>query len=272
MKVPRLAMFNDLTGFGRCSTTVSLPVISAMQVQVCPVPTAIFSNHTGFPIHHSDDYTAHLREYLRPWKELGLAFDGIYCGFLGNIEQVRIVEEFLNDFQPEIFVLDPVMGDHGKPYSSISPDYCEKLKKLLSRATLIIPNLTEACLLTGTPYKEQSWTDYELKDICRKLAALCPGDIVITGLLRNSQYVNYIWQDDHRTTCTAFKTGGSRPGTGDLFASILVADALHHVELDVSVHKASDFVAKCIAGSEEEGVPVQEGVVFEKYLGELASL
>ena len=112
--VPRLAMINDIAGFGRCSTTVSLPVISVMKVQVCPVPTSVLSNHLGFPLCHFDDYTPHMRDYVNVWKELGLTFDGLYCGFLGKEEQIDIVREFVEMFRPPLFLLDPVMGDHGK--------------------------------------------------------------------------------------------------------------------------------------------------------------
>ena len=100
--VPRLAMINDIAGFGRCSTTVSLPVISVLGVQVCPVPTSILSNHLGFPVCHRDDYTPHMQAYIHAWKDLGLSFDGLYCGFLGNEEQIGIVEEFLSLFHPPL--------------------------------------------------------------------------------------------------------------------------------------------------------------------------
>lgn len=269
MSIPRLAMINDIAGFGRCSTTVSLPVISVMQVQVCPVPTSILSNHLGFPACHIDDYTPHMREYLRVWKELGLTFDGLYCGFLGNTEQVSIVEEFLADFHPGFFLLDPVLGDHGRYYSTVTPKHRDMLKRLLPHADIITPNITEACLLTDTPCKDGFWTDYDLHSICEKLAALCSGSIVITGLRGDSFYLNYIWQNGRRTTYTTPISGAPRPGAGDLFASILAADALNHTELTASVQKASDFVAHCIAGSEEAGIPIKEGVIFEKYLREL---
>lgn len=101
--VPRLAMINDIAGFGRCSTTVSLPVISVMKVQVCPVPTSVLSNHLGFPLCHFDDYTSHMRDYINVWNELGLTFDGLYCGFLGNEEQIDIVREFVEMFRPPLF-------------------------------------------------------------------------------------------------------------------------------------------------------------------------
>ncbi len=268
-EIPRLAMINDIAGFGRCSTTVSLPVISAMEVQVCPVPTSILSNHLGFPLCHFDDYTPHMREYLRPWQEMGITFDGLYCGFLGSVEQFSIVEEFLDAFEPGLFLLDPVMGDHGKPYSTITGEHCRRMKSLMGRADILTPNITEACLLTDTPCRESYWTDYELLSLCEKLSELCPGKIVITGLTHASFFMNYIWENKSRSTYLAPAAGSSRPGTGDLFASILAADALHHRDFYASVKKAADFVALCIQGSERANIPVREGVIFEKYLGEL---
>ncbi len=271
--VPRLAMINDIAGFGRCSTTVSLPVISAMQVQVCPVPASILSNHLGFPICYFDDYTPHIREYLNAWKELGISFDGLYCGFLGSVEQMNIVEEFIRDFKPPFVLLDPVMGDHGKAYSTITKEHCERMRGLISHADLITPNITEACLLTGSTYKNSGWTTPELEKLCEKLSLLCPGDMVITGLQNSDCFSNYIYRRHTQigSLYSVPSAGHSRPGTGDLFASILAADALHHVPLDESVRKAADFVALCIHGSEAAGIPVQEGVIFEKYLWHLFS-
>lgn len=264
----RLAMINDIAGFGRCSTTVSLPVISAMEVQVCPVPTSVLSNHLGFPICHVDDYTPHMREYLQAWRELGLTFDGLYCGFLGSMEQVRIVEEFLEWFRPPLFLLDPVMGDHGKLYSGIAEEHCERLRELAGKADILTPNVTEACLLTDTPFQADP-SEQELHAICQKLSQHCPGSIVITGLEHNGQLINFILENEKESTYATPRAGASRPGTGDLFASILAADALHGRNLASSVRKAADFISLCIRGSEQANVPVAEGVIFEKYLREL---
>ena len=272
--VPRLAMINDIAGFGRCSTTVSLPVISVMKVQVCPVPTSVLSNHLGFPLCHFDDYTSHMRDYIKIWKELGLTFDGLYCGFLGNEEQIDIVREFVEMFRPPLFLLDPVMGDHGRAYSSITETHVQKMKELLPLADIITPNITEACLLTGTPWKDGEWTMQELSGLCERLASLCLKDsvsasIVITGIRQGDFLVNFLWDDGVYTTVASPIAGASRPGTGDIFASILAADAVRGETLLASVQKAANFVGLCIAGSEKAGTPVQEGVVFEKYLAAL---
>ncbi|HAD54410.1 MAG TPA: pyridoxamine kinase [Lachnospiraceae bacterium] len=280
--VPRLAMINDIAGFGRCSTTVSLPVISVMKVQVCPVPTSVLSNHLGFPLCHFDDYTSHMRDYIKVWNELGLTFDGLYCGFLGNEEQIDIVREFVEMFRPPLFLLDPVMGDHGRAYSSITETHVQKMKELLPLADIITPNITEACLLTGTPWKDREWTMPELSGLCERLADICQQEsvssgeasvgtvssasIVITGIRQGDSLVNFLWDDGVYTTVSTPIAGASRPGTGDIFASILAADAVRGETLLTSVQKAANFVGLCNAGSEKAGTPVQEGVVFEKYL------
>lgn len=284
--VPRLAMINDIAGFGRCSTTVSLPVISVMKVQVCPVPTSVLSNHLGFSLCHFDDYTSHMRDYIKVWKELGLTFDGLYCGFLGNEEQIDIVREFVKMFHPPLFLLDPVMGDHGRAYSSITKTHVQKMKELLPLADIITPNITEACLLTGTPWKDGEWAMQGLSGLCEKLADICQtasitsaevstgttasgASIVITGIRQGDSLVNFLWDDGVYTTVSTPIAGASRPGTGDIFASILAADAVRGETLLTSVQKAANFVGLCIAGSEKAGTPVQEGVVFEKYLAAL---
>lgn len=284
--VPRLAMINDIAGFGRCSTTVSLPVISVMKVQVCPVPTSVLSNHLGFSLCHFDDYTSHMRDYIKVWNELGLTFDGLYCGFLGNEEQIDIVREFVEMFRPPLFLLDPVMGDHGRAYSSITETHVQKMKELLPLADIITPNITEACLLTGISWKDGEWTMQELSGLCEQFADICQrasvasgeatvgtsangASIVITGIRQGDSLINFLWDDGVYTTVSTPIAGASRPGTGDIFASILAADAVRGETLLTSVQKAANFVGLCIAGSEKAGTPVQEGVVFEKYLAAL---
>ena len=223
-----------------------------------------------------------MRDYIKVWNELGLTFDGLYCGFLGNEEQIDIVREFVEMFRPPLFLLDPVMGDHGRAYSSITETHVQKMKELLPLADIITPNITEACLLTGTPWKDGEWTMQELSGLCERLADICQQEsvssseasvgtvsgasIVITGIRQGDSLVNFLWDDGIYTTVASPIAGASRPGTGDIFASILAADAVRGETLLTSVQKAANFVGLCIAGSEKAGTPVQEGVVFEKYL------
>lgn len=251
-RIPKkIAMINDIAGYGRCSTTVSLPIISAMQVQVCPVPTSIFSNHTGFPVHFMHDCTDILPEYLEKWRELELTFDGIYCGFLGSVTQIGIVKDFLAsqtgnaghsrisaDGKRPIVILDPVMGDHGRAYRTITPQHCEEMKELLTMADIITPNITEACLLTGAAYRESGWTAEELKELTEKLHSMGPDKIVITGMQDGDDFVNFISVKKESEElpdcsnsyccgcCRMHIAGESRPGTGDIFASVIAADAV----------------------------------------------
>lgn len=271
----KLAMINDLTGFGRCSLAVAVPVVSVMGVQACPVPTSLFSNHMAFPIWHSDDYTPHMQDYLDCWEKLHLHFDGILCGFLGNTAQAAILSRFMEQQKAaggSTIILDPVMGDHGKLYSSITPAYFDAMKELLKHADIITPNLTEACFLTDSPFPDRLPDTVFLASIADKLHALGPSRIVITGLYENSFYYNYlsVLQPSHAKKLYTTQAGGpSRHGTGDLFASIIAADALNGVPFGASVKKAAEFVRICTKGSAAANIPIEEGVCFEKYLDRL---
>ena len=131
----KIAAINDLSGFGRCSLAVALPLISHLGIQCCPLPTAILSNHTGYPSFHFDDYTPSIPAYMAEWKKLELEFDGILTGFLGSQEQIHLVEQFIREFTTPrtIIIVDPVMGDYGKPYATYTPEMCQGMKICLKR-------------------------------------------------------------------------------------------------------------------------------------------
>ncbi len=265
----KIAAINDLTGYGRCALTVSMPVISHMKIQCCPVPTSILSNHTGYEEYFFDDYTGRLAAYLRMWKKLGLEFDGIMSGFLGSKEQIGIVEEFIRQFRKKntIVVVDPVMGDHGKIAGTYTEEMCHEMRKLVSYADIITPNLTEACKLTDTPYRESGWKMAELFELTGKLRAMGPEKVVITGIPQGKFIANYMNQENEEPmllrTC---REGTERCGTGDLFASIIAADAVNGVSFVSSVRKASLFVKKCMIKSMEMGIDRKNGVCFEEIL------
>ena len=190
----KIAVINDLSGYGRCSLTVAIPVLSAMGIQCCPVPTAILSNHTEFPVYFFDDYTDKMRAYAGKWKELGLTFEGISTGFLGSAEQIAIVMDFVEMFRREdtmVFV-DPVMGDHGVRYTTYTEEMCEEMKKLAALADVVTPNVTEACILTDTPYKESGWTRKELLNMAMKLRHMGAEAVVITGVREGDFYTNVV--------------------------------------------------------------------------------
>lgn len=264
----KIAVINDFSGFGRCSISVALPVISMLRIQCCPLPTSIFSNHTGFPSYFFDDYTAKMPAYIAQWKELGLQFDGICTGFLGSEEQIRIVTDFFKDFKTEknLVIVDPVMGDYGKTYSTYTPDMCLEMKKLVSYADILTPNVTEACILTDTPYQEK----FRLKDyesMALSLSKQGPKKIVITGIVQGDFIANYCFEEGQPPKIIrSHKVGTQRSGTGDIFAAIIAADAVNGVPFRDSVKKASRFIKKCILKSIELDIPLTDGVCFEEVL------
>lgn len=268
----KIAAINDLTGFGRCALTVAIPVISHMKIQCCPVPTSILSNHTGYPEYFFDDYTERLSAYLAMWKKLDLSFDGIISGFLGSVEQIAMVQEFIKKFRKEntVVVIDPVMGDHGKIAGTYTEEMCTEMRKLVSLADIITPNLTECCKLTDTPYREKGWKKKELLLMAEKLHAMGPEKIVITGISQGEFIANFMYRKGEEPQMfRTHKEGDERCGTGDLFASIIAADAVNGVEFDRSVKKASQFVKKCMVKSMEMKIEPKNGVCFEEILQQL---
>ncbi len=267
----KIAVVNDFSGFGRCSIAVALPIISVMKLQCCPVPTAIFSNHTGFESYFFEDYTKNMEAYTAQWKKLDLQFAGICTGFLGSVEQIALVGQFLKDFtRPETMVLiDPVMGDYGKPYPTYTLEMCREMKQLVRYAHILTPNVTEACMLTDTPYKEK-WHVSEIEEMARALSAMGPEKIVITGIPQGSFVANLCYEKGKESRVRrTHKVGTSRSGTGDIFAAILAADAVNGVAFDASVKKASAFIKKCIISSMEKDIPLTDGVCFEEHLHRL---
>ena len=265
----KIAAVNDMTGFGRCSLAASIPIISHLGVQCCAVPTAILSNHTGFPSFHMDDYTRHFTAYTEEWKKLDLRFRAILTGFLGSEEQFRLVERFIDDFTgPDTVVcVDPVMGDYGRLYSSYTEGMCRAMRTLVKRARIITPNLTEACILTGAEYHPGVWRRRELFALLAKLHAMGPEKIVITGIPQGEFIANLSSTADGPPSLTRqHRAGEQRSGTGDVFASIVAADAVNGVAFDRSIRRASAFVKKCILRSIELGIPATDGVCFEELL------
>lgn len=274
---PALAVIQDLSGIGRCSLSVALPVISACGVQACPLPTAVFSAHTGYPSFYKKDLTPILSDIFSSWEQLERHWNGIYCGYLGNREQMAVLSSYIKKEKslcPDVkIILDPVMGDHGKLYQSLADDYALSMKKFVSLADVITPNITEACILTGTPFKEGNWCETSLLTISKKLHQLGPTKIIITGIHRNRHFHNFIYDADTGTfeNYAVPVSGASRPGTGDLFASIIAALYLKDYTLFESVKTAADFIAACVKCSEEANVPVCEGVIFENCLSLLTN-
>ncbi len=268
----KIAVINDFTGFGRCSVAVALPIISQMRVQCCPLPTSIFSNHTGFKEFYFDDYTRHMQDYIDKWKVLDLHFNGILSGFLGSVEQIEIVRRFIRDFGDDTtkVIIDPVMGDNGKPYPTYTAAMCEAMKELVKSADILTPNLTEACILTNTPYTPDSFTLKDYYQLAAHLSSTGASRIVITGIAMGDYIGNIIYEKGSKPhVLRQRRVGHERSGTGDVFASIIAADAVHNTDFVASVRKASGFVKKCIAVTEKFDIPPTDGVCFEEILHNL---
>lgn len=272
----KLIVINDMVGVGRCSMTVAIPVISACKVQACPVPTSVFSNHTGFPTFFKEDLTEALPSYLEGLSKVPVNFQGIYCGYLGSMKQIKLVGNYIRkskkEYSPSV-ILDPIMGDHGKCYRTITPEFCNEMRSLLPYADIITPNITEACILTETDYHPGRYTTEELLSICFKLKELGASKIIITGIKDEHNFYNFIFEDKNNSLLMDTPIAGeSRPGTGDIFTSIISALVLRDYNLADAVKVASKFIATCTAETSKLNVPVQEGVALELFLSELTGL
>jgi pyridoxine kinase len=212
-------------------------------------------------------------KFTEEWGKLGLRFDGILTGFLGSVEQIEIVSRFMSRFKTDenITVIDPVMGDGGKLYPTYSPLLADKMSELVAYADILTPNLTEACILTKTEY-DKDMDDAALLKICEKLEELGPKKIVISGLERGEDLANFIYESDSAEkwqVLTEHKAGPCRAGTGDVFSSIIAADAVLGRDMVASVAHASSFIAKSLRKTAELGMPLADGICFEEYLSEI---
>lgn len=272
----KIAVINDIAGYGRCAMTVLLPIISYMGVQACPLPTSIFSNNTAFPHFFMDDYTDRMEAYIENWKKLGLTFDGIATGYLGSVRQIAIVKRFIREFSEEntLVLVDPVMGDHGRLYSAYTAELCTELRKLVALSDIITPNLTEACYLLDIPYRERGWTRKELFTMAERLSAMGPSKVVITGIVQGEFIANYVYVKSEEGEPKArfsriHKADAERCGTGDVFAAVIAADAVNGIPFDKSVKKAATFVKQCIEEAVKWKTPSTDGVPFEEILYKL---
>lgn len=283
MRPPKLAIFNDLSGYGRCSLTVEIPVVSALGIQACPVPTSVLSNHTGFPKEYKVDLTEHMAPYVKAWEELDLSFDGILTGYMNYETQVRLASGFIEKTATDstVIFVDPAMADNGKLYRGFSEEYASYIKEqLIRKATIVKPNITEACILTGFDYEEiirdsKEHTMRKLKshlmNIMDELSSFGPADIVITGIERGGSIINAVSEGGEVKFFTGRKTGGNRPGTGDIFSAITCASVMKGMAFGKAVAKAADFVSTAIRISDDAMVPPEEGVIFENILSKLSA-
>lgn len=271
----KIALINDISGYGRCSLTVQIPIISALGVQTCPVPTGIFSNHTGYESYVKHDLTSFLDDYLDQWIRLGLKFDGICIGYLTSPSQVQIAERMIKELKKDegIVILDPVMGDDGHLYSGYTQETATAVSELIKYADIITPNTTELSFLTGSEYDSKKDILHWI-GVCGELSERTSGSIILTGVT-DGDYISNICigasadKDNDEKITDVVKVpmvGNHRPGTGDVFSAIIAADALNKISLKTSVEKASDFICKCLKRSDELDIPLSDGLCFEEFL------
>lgn len=275
IKPKKIAVINDMAGYGRCALTAAIPVISALKVQCCPVVTAVLSNHAGYPSCYYDDYTERMTPYIEEWKKQQFTFDGIMTGFLGSAKQVEIVTDFLRHFKADstTLLVDPTLGDNGKTYRVCDQQLCEGMRELIQYANIITPNLTEACILTETPYQEKGWSKRKLSDLTYKLLMMGAGAVVLTGVVKGGLNLNVIHEKGKSPIYqTARHVEGSYHGTGDIFAAVLGASVVRGTTLEESVRRAAAFTRKCIERTQELGAPEPEGLCLEECLPYLIKL
>jgi len=268
MKQPSIAIVNDLSGFGRCSLTVSLPIISAMGVLCGVVPTAILSNHTGYPDYTLHDYTPYMEEYLNKWKKLNFKFDGIYTGFLGSVKQIDIIKKMISDFSFSKIIVDPVMGDNGVIYDSYTEELCNGMRELVNHATITTPNLTELCILTKRKYRKDI-SEEEIKEMCEELVHSGAEKVVVTGLEKDGLLGNAIYDTESENVFEVIygkKFLPLRPGTGDVFASIIAGNCILNRSLKEGVLQAAHYICTCLETTSKLDVPINDGVCFEEHL------
>lgn len=271
MQQKKAVLINDLSGLGRCSLAVELPVLSVMQVECLLLPVALLSNHTGYSSFVMRDLSEDLDPWMEEWRKQNVQCDAILSGFLGSAGQVRHVLHFLDLFAAPgvLVVVDPVLGDQGKLYPTCTNELVQAMKKLCSRASVILPNVTEACLLSDTPWKEE-FSQSELERMARKLLGLGPGKVVISGIENKDSVLDCICSEDG--TCSwicSKKQAAMRAGTGDLFAAVITGSLLQGKSLSEAVEKAGSFVRRALKVTEALQVPPEEGCAFEMVLQDL---
>lgn len=266
----RIVTVQDISCVGRCSLTVALPIISAMGVEACPLPTALLSTHTLFPEPAICDLTDRIEGITRHWKQTGVRFDGIYTGYLGSLRQLDIISGFIDEFRGDGFVfIDPVMGDHGRLYSGFTTEYVEEMARFCGKGDVIVPNMTEACFMLGEKYIGHDYTKDDLKDILRRLTGLGAAKAILTGVKLEPDRLGaaaYDSESGEYFLCMGDRVEGSYHGTGDIFSSVCVGSLAKGESLGEAVESAVSFTCECIKLTLGDAADSRFGVNFEKAL------
>lgn len=274
-KQPRVAAIHDISGFGKCSLTVALPILSAAGIETSVIPTAILSTHTGgFEGYTYRDLTEDVLPIFRHWESLGLEFDAGYSGFLGSAEQLAIVSEIFAAMKARgaLIVVDPVMADHGALYPTFDTEFPMGMRGLCERADVIVPNITEAALMLGEEYREGPYTTEYIERLMLKLAELPEKLAVLTGVTFDEDKLGAAVIDVKTKKieyAMSRRVPGSYHGTGDVFASALVAGLVRGQTPQAALQRAADFTADAAERTLNAGTDIRFGVNFEEGLKDL---
>ncbi len=273
----RVLAIHDISCLGRCSLTVALPIISAAGIECAVVPTALLSTHTGgFEGFTKKDLTSEIMPIANHWKSLGVKFDVIYTGYLASVQQVEKVIEVVKMFKTEntVLIVDPVMADGGKLYSSFDKRFPSEMTKLCSLADIIIPNITEASLLAEIKYKKIPHTEQYISELLKKLYEIFENRIVLTGVCFDNNFLGaaILQKDEQPTYCFGERINGNYHGTGDIFASTIVCGILSGKNLVQASEIAVEFTRHCISITDRMGTDPKYGVSFELAIPKLLQL
>ncbi|MBR6101232.1 MAG: pyridoxamine kinase [Ruminococcus sp.] len=270
----RVAAIHDISGLGRCSLTVIIPVLSAMGIQVCPVPTAVLSAHTGYGEFVMRDLTDFIPSALDHYKRMGSEFDCVYSGFLASSEQIDHCLAFFESYPKALKVVDPVMGDNGKSYPTYTPELCGRMSELAAVADIITPNLTEAAILLGEPFPDGTLESHEMRSWLVRLSQLGPRIVVITSVPMRAGGICTVGYDKQKNSFWKIVNEYvpiSYSGSGDMFTSILIGGILGGDSLPIAMNRATVFTQSAIKNTYSYGTPWTDGIMFEPMLMRLRS-
>jgi pyridoxine kinase len=273
-ELKRVAAIHDISGFGKCSLTVALPIISAAGIETSVLPTAVLSTHTGgFTGFTYRDLTEDIQPITDHWKSLGIGFDAIYTGFLGSFEQLDLISRFFDAFKTpnNLILVDPVMADNGELYKIFTPEFAAGMSRLCRKADIIVPNLTEAALLLGEPYNPGPHDEKYISELLKRLCALGAKQVVLTGVCFNEKELGAAAYDA-ATGEIAFsfenRVPGYYHGTGDVFGSALLAAVMNGFSLGEATGIAVRFTTSAIRKTAAAGTDIRFGVNFEQTIPE----
>ena len=274
MKQCNTLAIHDLSCVGRCSLTVALPILSAAGIETSVLPTAVLSAHSGFEGFTYRDMTGDIPGIVKHLTALNLRFDALYSGYLGSYAQLGQMAQLFEQFgSPETLILtDPVMADDGKLYCNFTPEFARGMAELCARADVIVPNVTEAFFLLGIPYEAPPYSEERIRELLLSLAKLGSFDIVLTGVVcREGEQGIAVYERAAKRIATYCLPAveGTYCGTGDVFASALLAGLLNGISLYRSAAIAADFTTASIRSTRKEGRDVRYGVNFERQLPSL---